>query len=325
MDAIAELSQLLIELYRAAREMPLAEFQGWALGLLRPALGFNSAQWGSGTQKGESISKHGFSLFLVNEPPDAADRYDEVKDQDLSVRQVWKQGQGVIAFNAGALFAAKSHAGIRAYTRRVAHENTLIAFDVDRTRGFTRWLSLYRADAGREYQPEDRRLLGLVFPHLCEALAINRATHLARGPIAGAAPSFALAIVERDGYLCHAEDDFAALLRDEFGDRWRSRLPDRCVAALLDTGRFVGRSIAIEVAARADVLFLRGRPSTRTDRLTRREHQIAEGIARGLNHKEVARALGIAPATVRNTLQTIYRKLDVHNAVELSTHVGRLR
>ncbi len=55
-----------------------------------------------------------------------------------------------------------------------------------------------------------------------------------------------------------------------------------------------------------------------SDRLTLRERQIAEEIANGSTHKEIARLLGLSPATVRNHTQTILTKLGVHRKATLS-------
>ena len=55
-----------------------------------------------------------------------------------------------------------------------------------------------------------------------------------------------------------------------------------------------------------------------SDRLTLRERQIAEEIANGFTHKEIARSLGLSPATVRNHTQTILTKLGVHRKATLS-------
>jgi len=60
------------------------------------------------------------------------------------------------------------------------------------------------------------------------------------------------------------------------------------------------------------------RPTTLSDRLTSRERQIADEIANGLTHKEIARLLGLSPATVRNHTQTILVKLGVHSKATLS-------
>jgi DNA-binding NarL/FixJ family response regulator len=60
------------------------------------------------------------------------------------------------------------------------------------------------------------------------------------------------------------------------------------------------------------------RASVPTDRLTSRERQVAEEIANGFTHKEIARLLGLSPATVRNHTQTILMKLGVHSRSTLS-------
>ncbi len=51
--------------------------------------------------------------------------------------------------------------------------------------------------------------------------------------------------------------------------------------------------------------------------LSRREFQIAEAYAGGASYKVIARDLGIAPATVRTHLGTIYRKLGVVTKIAL--------
>ena len=45
--------------------------------------------------------------------------------------------------------------------------------------------------------------------------------------------------------------------------------------------------------------------------LTGREIDVLRAIARGQSMKEIARALGIAPKTVDNHLQSIYAKISV--------------
>jgi len=51
--------------------------------------------------------------------------------------------------------------------------------------------------------------------------------------------------------------------------------------------------------------------------LSRREKEVAEAYASGLNHKQVGASLYIAPTTVRTHLGAIYRKLDVSSKIEL--------
>ena len=50
--------------------------------------------------------------------------------------------------------------------------------------------------------------------------------------------------------------------------------------------------------------------------LTKREKQILESVARGLQNKEIAQELSISLATVRNHVHHILEKLEVHSKLE---------
>jgi DNA-binding CsgD family transcriptional regulator len=52
--------------------------------------------------------------------------------------------------------------------------------------------------------------------------------------------------------------------------------------------------------------------------LTRREHEIAAAVRKGLRNAEVARALSITEHTVKQNLKSIYRKLGLRSRTELA-------
>ena len=58
--------------------------------------------------------------------------------------------------------------------------------------------------------------------------------------------------------------------------------------------------------------------------LTPREEAVLELMARGLSTKGIARELGIGPATVKQYLQAIFRKLDVRDRVSAVRRAGEL-
>ena len=51
--------------------------------------------------------------------------------------------------------------------------------------------------------------------------------------------------------------------------------------------------------------------------LTPRERQITLFVARGMTNREIAAQLSISENTLRNQLHDIFRKLGVHNRLEL--------
>ena len=83
--------------------------------------------------------------------------------------------------------------------------------------------------------------------------------------------------------------------------------------------RFMGRAITIQASVQAGMLCLEIASRCNTDRLTPAEDRVARLAACGLQYKEIAREVSVAPATVRNQLQAVYRKLGVTNKTALAT------
>lgn len=62
-------------------------------------------------------------------------------------------------------------------------------------------------------------------------------------------------------------------------------------------------------------------PTLKDDRLTAREHEVVELIAKGLHNKEVADQLHISTVTVKSHLTNIYKKLDVTNRTSMLSSI----
>jgi PAS domain S-box-containing protein len=60
-----------------------------------------------------------------------------------------------------------------------------------------------------------------------------------------------------------------------------------------------------------------------TAELTRRELEILRLIAGGANTRAMAERLHVSPATIRNHVQNIFGKLDVHSRLEAAAHAHR--
>jgi DNA-binding CsgD family transcriptional regulator len=61
------------------------------------------------------------------------------------------------------------------------------------------------------------------------------------------------------------------------------------------------------------------------DLLTHREREVARTLAAGKSHKEAARILGVAPATIRNQTQAVYAKLGIDNRASLVSLLHEMR
>ncbi len=80
-----------------------------------------------------------------------------------------------------------------------------------------------------------------------------------------------------------------------------------------------GAPMSVSVARKALKIIRMGSelPSEKIDyNLTKREGEILEQLASGLNYQKIAENLFISPSTVRKHIENIYQKLQVHNKVE---------
>lgn len=155
-------------------------------------------------------------------------------------------------------------------------------------------------------------------PHLIEARHINYLEHLSSGtPLA---QQQSLAAADGKGVIHVADDEFVELMQSEWPG-WRGpRLPEPLAQGLGNTAqRYIGRTIAVRFVPVLDMFLLKARPRMAVDDLSRRELEIARHFADGLTNKEIAQEAGLAPATVRNHLSSIYLKLGVDNKAGLAT------
>jgi len=99
-------------------------------------------------------------------------------------------------------------------------------------------------------------------------------------------------------------------------------MKDEASTVLLDCVKAVaagGRWVSVQLVERALNIAANGNSSD--GGLTQRESEIAEGVASGLQNKEIAEKLGIADGTVRIHVHNIFKKLGIQNRVELANRI----
>lgn len=81
-----------------------------------------------------------------------------------------------------------------------------------------------------------------------------------------------------------------------------------------------GAPMSMSIARKALQLIRTGKPcensASEAYQLSKREIEILEKIAEGMNYQEIADKLFISPKTVRKHIENIYQKLRVHNKIE---------
>jgi DNA-binding CsgD family transcriptional regulator len=312
---------ILLPLYRGAREVPVDQFLDWALRLLRTSVPFDMARWGIGIQ---DINGFTFPVnHLFNDDPDVGIHYEAVRSQDTAASWAAAHPGYTGNFHVPRLLSGAGQAGIRAYAKRFRREHALITVETGPS-GASSAIGLYGAMPKRPFAEHERQTMQWLFPHLMEAWSINQALHAERIRIGPDERQWAVAVADPAGFLHFVEPAAWPLLEAEWPGMPAQRLPEHAIRILLDRlgQRFDGARIVVVPVVAGRLLFLKVRARVAADCLTPRERAIAAEIAEGLTHKEIARRLHLSPATVRNQIQSIHERLDVRNNAQL---VAKLR
>ncbi|WP_075792140.1 helix-turn-helix transcriptional regulator [Massilia putida] len=302
-------SRLIYDLHAGARDLPSAAFQDWAIARLRRDLPFASAWWGVATMDdaGDTVL-HSAGYGTRH---DFAREIHAIRDVD-DVRERILKPPGITVLKAG-------HSADRVLRRFDARHDlhSILATAVPDSSGrLMQFISLYRPEGARPFTEAERAVKEALVPHLMRAWEANWDA----APASGSAPPAALLSV--DGEVIAADAGFTALLRAAW--------PGWCGKRLVLRGdgfegpRTATASVSITVAPG-------GAPGTRrvllrpnrNGTLTAREHAVAGHYANGLSYKEIAKALGITPDTVRSYIKACYTKLEVRNKVQLQQALAR--
>ena len=295
---------------------PLGDFKDAALAALAAALPFDSAIWASGAHRSNLI----LSIATPNIGADVLLDYALNWQPHDALRAAVVADSGTAYRNEDIMTAAE-HRASAIYTGFCApnfmHFTLGIAL-ADPVTTVGELVFLFRRAAA--FTDAERDLLQGIAPHLFAAWRQRQSLGLwSRHSAAPPQPLAGYAVID-DGGLIHAADaDFgAAVLRAVPG--WVGPvLPDR-VRAMIVQGRSPLRVGSQRFALRrgSDGRHLLLALASEAEALTPAERRTARLYAAGASHAGIAAQLGLAPATVRNQLAAVYRKLDVHNKVALA-------
>jgi DNA-binding CsgD family transcriptional regulator len=313
---------LLLLLYRAARTLSVDTFQEYAVRLVKPLLRFDLAMWGTGRLTHPGISVH--TLHLHEIPGAHIAEWQAINTEDKVIPLVTEQPGRPLTFHAPTLFEAHEDAAMREFTARAGWQSAMVTAFVDPQPNVMQWVSLFRRDPDHAYTEGEQTFASLVVPHFVEALTINRTLHMQSvyGPGVDRPGHFAYA--DMNGFVYYADAPFAALIDADWPYWDRRSLPRSLLQEFVERGTTVvqGPHVKIEGRVQGGLLFLRAAGRSPLDDLSPRERDVATRFARGESSKDIARALGLAPATVRHHLKNVYAKLGIHDKTELARMIA---
>lgn len=288
-----------------------------ALHLLKTVLPFDAGVWGTANAAPQGVD---FQILHIHQKsPEMMAEYDAFKHRDTAAATLFGRPQATGNFHSKTWFSADTEHDMRDYLRRWNQENILLTSTNNPSTRFMHWMSLYRADSHHHCTQDDRLLPDMLAPHLMQALGMNRVVHLqCLGPSQITDLPRRAAIADLRGELYHCEPQCAALPRTEWNGWEGSTLaPSLLKQMRAGVSPCVGRSVVVSHQLEHALLFITARRRCNADALSARERAVAELVAKGLTHKQVAQMSGRAPSTVRNQIQSIYEKLRVNGVAGL--------
>lgn len=316
---LAKFSAFIAELADFTERLPPADFRHSALEGLRAHIHFSAAIWGSATI-GEGLAFR--DAIISGLPESALAEIETAASVDPRLLQV--------VTNPGKSFAYSSTAEdpelLRVNMARHGVKHVISTASFDAELGIASGITLLGAETDAPFDEATRQFMEASFDHLLRAWSSNQIRAIEREIAAtAAAPSHAAA--SRHGVLSAAQDGFLALFRREWPG-WRGPLLPADVRGLLlaaDGGQHMGAEIVLRVRHGHDVSLLQIRERVSADELRPRERAVAELCAGGSSYREIAQKLGIAPATARNHIAAVHKRLGVSRNSEISALLAAAR
>lgn len=310
----------LLRLYRGCYELEASKFADHVMELLATTFMADSARYVRTTRDNLGQLRV-TSAVMHNEPIDMVLDWETINKNDVVLQAVLQSPGVATIFHAQTLYAAPDKAIVLDYARRYGHANGVVIAATGEGDGNMDGLSLYRSDSNQHFGAAERMRLQSCMPHLQNAFRIS--ARLALGRIYVTSEPYGVAIVGGDGLVRFSTPSYNAAVHEEWPHTSLMRLPPLLASAVCEGKQnYFGRRSRFDLHLSGATVVITAHPSSVVLQLTNREAAVAVLYGEGASYKEVARQLGIAPTTVRNMLQSIYRKLGMKDKGELATYVA---
>ncbi len=319
-NRLKQFSGFVCELRARAGACSAQELAHWAVEDLADSIGFDAAWYGWAKLGIDNVTVH--ASASIHLPDDYYKSWCEMSDQDLLAAGVRENPDITSIYNRNGNYQTEGMASL-ADAYGITRMATAMHERPNRTTSF--YLSSYRT--GHHASPwsqEELEYLKCAVDQLSDAMSFATKA----SPEQQAASSTTL-FTNRDGVVIIGLGNLPTHLTSQFPDWQGDQLPP-CLRNLIDIPgehilvdrQLVLRFEPVPGTHNMDLHKLTLRPLTQFDLLTQRQQEIALDLARGKSHKETARALGVAPSTVRNQIQSIYQRIGITSRAELASVVN---
>jgi len=314
-------SRFVADIHALGGEVDIETVMRFGLEWLRAELGFESAWYGWCRFHKDHTTVP--ASATINLPDNFASFWSTIERDDMIARNV-RQNRNVIGLYSRS--QPQQTDGMIALSERYQLRKIACAIHHRPSRSSAFFVSIYRSDLnGHDWSEAELQLFQCAVDHIF--LAMQKAIET---PERGLADQATL-IVDASGLTHLGHERSLALLRAAWPG-WQSEwLPKPLLPCLRAgaTNRLKSRGLVVSCepdtasGVAPQLLRVKLRPAAEIDALTAREMEVAQLLAGGATHRQVADALGSSPATIRNQTQSIYAKLSIGSRAQLAEAVLR--
>lgn len=317
------LHAILLDIYRATAGAPSSLFKDAVFSSMRRYLDFDAAGWGTFAVTSQGAKVHSVHVYQL--PMQMMVDYEAVKQYDtLSAKALAKPGVTINVSIDNTRW--KLHPEILAHVRKWGLDHSLGTIHWDPKLNLCHAISLYRGANSPPFTSKERILKQQLMIHMVEAWNMNAIRYVRQPDDAESQRDHALAVIDREGMIYNADAALHEILGKEFPDWIGPFLPSEMVqhVCAAEPLAFRGNCVTCNPIRQSvdGTILVSVRPVTDIDQLTAREAVAAKLFATGKSHKEIALEMKILPPTVRNHLQSVYRKLGVSHKIDLARRLG---
>lgn len=318
-DSLRQFSGFVGEINALARYSDTQELVSWAVEQLSETVGFDSAWYGWAELRADGVDIHAQSS--QNLTSTYYDSWCEMADQDLLAAAV-RQSPGRTAVYDR--FGNAQTDGMISLADNYGLKKMATAMHARPGRTASFFLSSYRGGRHcRAWSQQELDYLQCAVDHLSSAMKLSISAFETHAGGSGQSCFF-----NEDGIIILGLQN----VYEQLSSLWPGWSGDRLPEHLREIGSVSGEHVLVDrklivlsetatVLGSMNLRKLTLRELTKYDLLTLREKEVADLLADGLSHKEVAKILGVAPATVRNQTQSIYAKMGLSSRAELALEV----
>ncbi len=316
-----KINHVILNLYGAAKECSMNEFNEHVLTLVNQVLHFDSATLLTASSVDKKLVVQ--DIHAHNQPIQKLIDRQYITTPDFVLMEAYSNKGSCILSEVYTAF--KGYADMMDYAAKYEVAQSLVLISDDITESGLDLVSLWRAKRDNQYTDHELYCANLILPHLLQARAINRRLAVQDG--AGATLSKISLVANLTGCLQFSENDAIRLIQQEWPEWYPPVLPMDMLNAFRSSKKFqyVGKKIVAHAEVRDNLLHIRIILTPPKLLLTNSEHEVALFAAGGMSYKEIAIQLDKSPATVRNQLHSIYSKLGVSNKTSLTSKLAFLQ